>query len=152
LGCTLPLASSASPLASSCCTAWDWKRWTELFLIATVATSAAGFPLPAEGILPSHIFGVVSLAILAAAIYARYGQRLAGHWRKVYLLGAVGAQYLNVFVLVAQAFLKVPPLQALAPTQQEPPFLMTQLLVLVGFVVLGRICVDRFRGEVLLAA
>jgi hypothetical protein len=32
---------------------------------------------------------------------------------------------------------KVPGLQALAPTQTEPPFGVTQLLVLAVFVVLG---------------
>jgi hypothetical protein len=46
------------------------------------------------------------------------------------------ALYLNVFVLIVQAFLKVPLLNALAPTQTEPPFLITQVVILALFVVL----------------
>jgi hypothetical protein len=42
-----------------------------------------------------------------------------------------------VFVLVAQAFLKVPALKALAPAQTEPPFVLTQFVVLVLFVTLA---------------
>ena len=41
--------------------------------------------------------------------------------------------YLNVFVEVAQDFLKVTVLKALAPTQKEPPFVVAQLVVLLIF-------------------
>jgi len=47
---------------------------------------------------------------------------------------------LNAFVAVIQAFLKVPALKALAPTQKEPPFLVAQfvvLLLLVGLTILA---------------
>jgi len=37
-----------------------------------------------------------------------------------------------------QLFAKTPQLAALAPTQSEPPFALTQLLVLGVFVWLGR--------------
>jgi len=47
------------------------------------------------------------------------------------------ALYFNVFVLVVQAFLKVPVLHALAPTQAELPFAAAQGLVLAGFVALA---------------
>ncbi len=75
------------------------------------------------------------------AIYARYARRLAGPWRVIYVVSAVLALYLNVFVLVVQLFLKVPALHALAPTQTEPPFGLTQFLVLVTFLVLGGLAV-----------
>jgi hypothetical protein len=52
---------------------------------------------------------------------------------------------LNVFVLIAQAFMKVPALKAMAPTQSEPPFLLTQLVVLVLLVVLGIAAAIKFR-------
>jgi len=57
------------------------------------------------------------------------------------------ALYLNVFVLVVQLFLKVPALQALPPTQKEPPFVIAQLAVLVLFAVLAGLATVRFRGE-----
>ncbi len=47
------------------------------------------------------------------------------------------AFYFNVFVLGAQLFQKGPVLHALAPTQSEPPFLITQKILLTLFVVLS---------------
>lgn len=118
--------------------------WTALFLTATVLTSATGFPFPRDHILPSHIVGVISLVVLAITIYALYSRHLAGSWRWIYVVGAVVALFLNVFVAVAQAFQKVPPLSALAPTQSEPPFIVAELVVLVIFIVLGVLAVRSF--------
>jgi hypothetical protein len=70
---------------------------------------------------------------------------MAGSWRSIYVVTAIAALYLNVFVLVVQLFLKVPALNALAPTQSEPPFAVAQLAVLVAFVGLGIAAVKRFR-------
>ena len=112
------------------------EGWTALFLVTTVATSVTGFGFPVDIILPSHIVGAISLVVLAAAILARYAFRLAGPWRYVYVIGAGIALYLNVFVLIAQLFSKVPALKALAPTQSEPPFVLAQSAVLAVFVVL----------------
>jgi uncharacterized membrane protein SirB2 len=121
--------------------------WTALFLSTTVLTSVTGFPFPRDHVLPSHIVGVISLVVLAIAIFARYFRQLAGPWRWIYVVGAVVALYLNVFVLVVQAFLKVPFLNALAPTQSDPPFIVTQLVVLGVFVVLGVLAVRSFRPQ-----
>jgi hypothetical protein len=52
---------------------------------------------------------------------------------------------LNVFVLIAQAFQKVPVLNALAPTGSETPFKITQGAVLVVFALLALIAAVRFR-------
>ena len=70
---------------------------------------------------------------------------MAGAWRSTYVVSAVMALYLNCFVLVAQAFLKAPALHALAPTGTEPPFLVTQLIVLVIFIGLTILAVKRFK-------
>jgi hypothetical protein len=120
--------------------------WTALFLASTAATSLTGFGFPFDHVLPSHIVGVISLVVLAVAILARYVRHLAGAWRAIYVVSAVVALYLNVFVLVAQLFLKVPALHAMAPTQSEPPFVVTQLLVMALFVVLGSAAVRRSRS------
>jgi hypothetical protein len=58
------------------------------------------------------------------------------------------ALYLNVFVLVAQLFQKVPALSAIAPTQSEPPFLGAQLAVMVVFVGVAVAAVKRFHPGV----
>src|SRR6266850_7458043 len=91
------------------------RGWTAPFLATTVATSVTGFGFPFDHLLPSHKVGIVSLLVLAIAIAARYPLHLAGAWRRVYVICAVMALYLNAFVGVVQAFLKVPALNALAP-------------------------------------
>ena len=121
-------------------------RWTAWFLATTVLTSASGFVLPAAKFMPSHAVGVLSLAILALACYARYGRRMSGAWRLAYVVSAVAALYFNVFVLVVQLFLKVPALHELAPQQNEPPFAIAQAVVLVAFVVAGVFAARRFRS------
>ena len=56
--------------------------WTAVFLTSTVLTSVTGFFFPFHGLLPSHLVGILSLILLAAAIFARYGSHLAGAWRR----------------------------------------------------------------------
>lgn len=56
------------------------------------------------------------------------------------------ALYLNVFVLVAQLFDKVPALKVLAPTKTEAPFKEAQLGVLLLFVVLTILATIKFRA------
>jgi len=50
-------------------------------------------------------------------------------------------------VLVVQCFKKVPALHALAPTQNEPPFVVAQLAVLVVFGVITVLATVRFHPE-----
>lgn len=121
--------------------------WTSLFLITTVLTSVTGFGFPFDHLLASHKVGIISLVLLAIAILARYGLHMAGAWRWIYVVTAVMALYLNVFVLVFQGFLKVPALKALAPTQSEPPFMVAQLIVVALFIVLGIFAVKKFHPE-----
>jgi hypothetical protein len=122
-------------------------RMTAFFLITTVLTSATGFLFPFVKLLPSHILAVLSLIVLAIAIYALYSRKLAGGWRATYVVTAIVAQYFNVFVLIVQAFQKLPPLKALAPTQTEPPFAIVQAMNLVAFLVLGYLATKRFQPE-----
>ncbi len=120
---------------------------TAIFLVTTVLTSVTGFFFPVKHLLPSHVVGIISLLVLALAILARYALHLVGAWRWIYVVTAMFALYLNVFVLVVQAFEKVPALKALAPTQKEPPFLIAQLAVMAVFIVLGVFAVKNFRVE-----
>lgn len=120
---------------------------TAIFLWTTVATSVTGFFFPVDRFLPSHAIGIISLLVLPVAIVALYRRHLAGPWRSIYVVTALLALYLNVFVLIVQLFLKVPALKAIAPTQTELPFAVTQLGVLALFVVLTVLAVIRFRRE-----
>ena len=121
--------------------------WTKWFLITTVLTSVTGFFFPFHGFTPAFKLGIISSFVLAITIYARYPKNLAGAWRWIYVVGAAISLYFNVFVGVVQSFEKFPVLHAMAPTQTEQPFKLTQLVVLVLFVVLGIIAVIRFRPE-----
>jgi len=111
--------------------------WTAVFLSTTALTSITGFLFPFHKVTPGIILGVISLLVLAVAIPARYVKQLEGHWRKTYAITATIALYLNVFVLVAQLFAKVPALHALAPNGNEPPFLISELVVMALFIVLA---------------
>jgi len=121
--------------------------WTAIFLVTTILTSVTGYFFETASFDPAKVVGVISLVALAVAVVALYFSHLAGAWRWIYVVGAVLALYLNCFVLVAQGFQKVSFLQALAPTQSEPPFKIAQGLVLVLFIVLGVIATKRFHPE-----
>ena len=125
----------------------NFRGWAGLFLATTVATSVTGFGFPVAHFMPSHGVGILSLIALAGAIAALYKFRLAGRWRRAYAICSVAALYFNCFVLVVQSFEKVDALKALAPTQAEPPFAITQLVVLALFVFAGIQAARRFKGE-----
>jgi hypothetical protein len=129
-----------------------FDRWNSLFLTTTAATSVTGFLFPFHKFLPSHGVGIISLIVLAIAIPARYARHLEGGWRKTYVITAALALYLNVFVLIVQLFEKVPELKALAPTQSEPPFVVTQFVVLLLFTMATILAAIRFRAEPMLTA
>ena len=122
--------------------------WTAVFLATTALTSLSGFGFPFEKLLPSHIVGIISLVMLLIAIVARYAFGMSGPWRPAYVVTALVAQWLNVFVLVAQLFMKVTALHALAPTQSEPPFLIAQTVVMVLFIIVGIAALRQFRPAV----
>jgi hypothetical protein len=117
---------------------------TAVFLITTVLTSVTGYFFPYRGFKPSYAVGTISLVVLAIAIFARYSRHMAGGWRRTYVITAMIALYLNCFVLVAQLFMKVPALNALAPTGSEPPFLISQIIVMLIFIVWTVFAVKKF--------
>ena len=92
--------------------------------------------------------GILACVILAVALFALYKEHLAGAWRWIFVITAVASLYLNVFVLVAQSFAKVSGLSALAPTQSEPPFAITQAVVLAIFILIAVIAVIEFRPNI----
>lgn len=111
-----------------------WTRW---FLAGAVATVITGFLFPLTTLTPATAVGLLATAVLGVMALARYAFGLSGIWLRVHALGMVISTYFLAFVLVAQAFLKLPPLKALAPTGTEAPFAMAQLVLLVLFVWIG---------------
>jgi hypothetical protein len=118
--------------------------WTGIFLVTTALTSITG--------LASHWVGIISLLILPFVIAARYWRQLRGAWRGTYVVGTVLVLYLNFFVLLVQLFRRIPALIVAAPKQTEPPYVLTQLLVLALFAWLGFAAFRRFRPQVVVTA
>ncbi len=121
------------------------ERLTLWALGLLAATTITGFLFPIHGFTPALGTGIVSTVLLALATAARYRFAMAGPWRAVYVTSAVAALYLDWFVFVVQAFVKIPPVHALAPTGTEAPFVAAQAVVLLAFAIAGYFSVKRFR-------
>ncbi|TAJ53392.1 MAG: hypothetical protein EPN60_00790 [Nevskiaceae bacterium] len=106
-------------------------------VVLLLLTSATGFGFPFIKFLPSHAFGILSLLLLTLTVYARWGRQLAGGWRSAYGATLATAIYLDAFVALVQAFLKIPALHALVPSDKSPGFALGQGLLLVVFLALG---------------
>jgi hypothetical protein len=122
-----------------------FNTWTAIFLAATTATSVTGFFFPFERFTPGLAVGILSLMVLAPALASRYYFDRVGPWRRTYVITAMIAQYLNVFVLIAQSFQKIPSLREVAPTQSESLFVLAQLVTLALFIAYTTVVASRFR-------
>jgi hypothetical protein len=147
--CFIGLLAGALVLIALC-SGRHQPTWTAVLLVSTVLISLTGFVLPSPPGTPTpdpaRILGVIELVVVVIAAVTLYGYHLARAWRGTYVIAAVLAVYFNAFVAVAQAFLTIGFLHALAPTGKEPPFLVAQLLTLALFVVIGVTALRRFRG------
>lgn len=130
-------------------TATRHERWTLVFMITTLATLITGFMFPFGGFTPAIGVGILCIVIFIPTAAARYIFRLADRWRRTFVIGSLVLLYFNCFVLVAQSFQKIPSLNALAPTGSEPPFAITQAVLLVAFLILGFLSLRRSRSAAL---
>ncbi|MCA0433718.1 MAG: hypothetical protein LCH46_10665 [Proteobacteria bacterium] len=111
-----------------------WTRW---FLAGAIATVVTGFLFPITSLTPATAVGIVASLVLLAMAAIHYGLGARGIWKQIYAIGMVINAYFLAFVLIAQSFLKVPPLKAIAPTGTELPFVIAQVILLAAFVWLG---------------
>jgi len=140
-------------------TANHFDGWTSLFLWTTVLTSVTGFLFPIHGFTPALGVVIVSMVVLAIALFALYGRHLTGAWRWIYVVTALTALWFNVFVLIVQSFEKVLLLNPAAP-QFGPPFpepvnshfAIAQAAALAVIVVFGLIAAFKFRPGLRLSA
>ncbi|MBV8238838.1 MAG: hypothetical protein JO221_08715 [Sphingomonas sp.] len=143
--CFIALAAGAVAVAGL----YQGRRtWTGRFLALAIAVSVTGYFFPFHGVTPAMIVGAVALAVIALVLVASRQFNLAGVWAQIYAGGIVASLYFLAFVTVAQAFQKIPALNRLAPTQSEPPFAVTQIAVLVLFLIVGWQASSRFRVNV----
>jgi hypothetical protein len=111
-----------------------WAQWFLGFAIATILT---GFFLPIPSLTPATLLGIIATLVIIGMAVANYAFKQNGIWKKFYAIGMVASTYFLAFVLIAQSFLKLPPLKAIAPTGTELPFAIAQLILLAVFVWIG---------------
>jgi hypothetical protein len=126
--------------------------WSAIFWLTTLLTSVTGFMFPIHGFTPALGVGGFAMVVLAIGLLARYVKRFAGSWRWIYAVTAVVSLYLNFFVLIVQAFQKIPLINPLAPVVGPPfagatntQFAIAQGVALVFFVVMGIVTALKFR-------
>ena len=88
---------------------------------------------------------MVTLVVMVPVLLGRYAFGMRGWWRLIYIAGALFVFWLNAVVAVIQFFQKFSFLQPLAPTQTEPPFLITQVVLLAVIVLGGIVAAFTFR-------
>jgi hypothetical protein len=114
------------------------------FLYTALAATLTGFGFPFHGVTPAILIGLISSAILIVTLLARARLNRGNHATVlIFVTGLATTAYLLVFVTVAQAFTKIAALHVLAPTLKEVPFVLTQGLALVLFVLLTALSVRR---------
>ncbi len=123
-------------------------RMTGIFLWTTLLTSLTGFLFPITALTPALVVGIFSTLILIVAFMAWYGRKFGVRAATLYAIAATLALWLNLFVLVVQAFLKIPVLNALAPAGTEPPFVAAQGVLLVVMALLGYAAVKAGRRTI----
>jgi hypothetical protein len=112
--------------------------WTATFFITNALTDVTGFMFPFKQVTPGIIIGILSLIVLAIAGLVRKK-------RGAYVAAIAVALYFNVFVLIVQSFEKIAALKEIAPTQASPVFGITQLVVLVLYVIFVLTAWRRYR-------
>jgi hypothetical protein len=124
-------------------------RLPPLFFVATLTAILTGFGFPHTGLLPSHIIGILSIAVMAVTIPACCVFHREGAWREVFVVGCATTLYLSIFVFLMKVLLKFPALHALAPTERQkcPPFLISQFIILALFVVVTNLALKRFHSD-----
>ncbi|MBS0245694.1 MAG: hypothetical protein JSR61_03670 [Proteobacteria bacterium] len=143
-------------------------KTTAMFWTMTVLTTVTGFmfflsPTQARVLTPAASLGLVATIVFLIGLFALYVKHVFGAWRWIYAIAATLSLYLNVFVLITQAFNKVNLINPAAPipvAQSGPPFgpptdfhfAIAQGVTLVIFVMLGIVAALKFRRGPGLAA
>lgn len=111
------------------------------FLGTSVVTTLTGFFFPFHGFTPAIGVGIVSCIVIALGLMARYAKASRGVWRQVDILALLFTEYFLIFVGIAQAFLKIPTLHAIAPTGMETPFKIAQGVLFTVLIVVAVIAI-----------
>jgi hypothetical protein len=123
------------------------RNWVVTFLRCTLAMSVAGLLFPFDRLQPIHWLSMLSVYMAGVATLALCKFHLAGFWRSMFAFSTPVILGFDVLVALSQMFKLITPFRELAPTQSEPSYLATQLVVIVLFLCLAISAVNRFRVE-----
>jgi hypothetical protein len=126
-------------------TARRYEQCTLVYMVTTIATLITGFLFPYHGFTPAIGVGILCVLVFIPTALARYTFHMSGLWRPIFILGSLVLFFFNALVLIIQSFHKVPTLNALAPTGNEPPIIVAQSVLLVVFLIVGFLSLRRFR-------
>jgi hypothetical protein len=116
------------------------KRGPIVFLKCALVASATGLLFPFHHFLPTHWAAMAAVYVSGAAVLAWRKYHLAGIWALLFALSTMLVLCLNILVLIAHVF------RTLIPTQSKPPFLITELMVMLLFAGVGLFTVKRYRN------
>jgi hypothetical protein len=123
------------------------NKWTVLFLKCSLAISVTALLVPFSHFTLTQEVSMLSVYLAGVAVWAWHKFHLTGVWRSIFALSTTLVLYLNIVVAITQAFKQISLFNPLNPTQADPPFIATQSVVLVIFLVLGIIAIKRFKHK-----
>jgi magnesium-transporting ATPase (P-type) len=115
-----------------------------VFIVTTLAACGTGFVfLPTQGVTSAQLVGFFITFLVSIAAYAFYVGRLEDGWNPIYALTVVGVLFLNTLITTTQTFLHLPALNAIAPTEQSPVYVVVKITLLCVFLVVAVVAARR---------
>jgi hypothetical protein len=122
-------------------------KWAVRFLRCSLITSLTALLFPFHPLIPTHWAYMLSVYLSGAAVLAWRKFHFAGVWSSIFAMSIPIVLYLDVLAVIVQVFKHIPSLMALAPTLSESPFLITEFVVVMPFVMYGIVAATRFHHE-----
>jgi hypothetical protein len=123
------------------------EKWASAYFRCALTASVIGMLFPFHHLQPMHFVAMSSVYVTGVAVLAWRKCHLAGVWRSICAFSITIVLCLNILFVTSQAFMHIPALNAMAPTQSEPAFVLSQFAVLILFTVLGTVAALRFRNQ-----
>src|ERR1700677_1034629 len=123
------------------------NKWPVRFSECRLVGNLTGMLFPFHQFLPTHWAYMLSVYLSGAAVLAWRKFHFAGIWSSIFAMSIPIVLYLDVLAVIVQVFKHIPSLMALAPTLSESPFLITEFVVVMPFVMYGIVAATRFHHE-----
>jgi len=118
-----------------------FKKWAIVFLLCALVASATGLLFPFQHLVLVHWVSMLAVYVSGVSVLAWRKFSLNGIWALLFALSTLLVLCLDVEVTIEHVFVK------LLPTQPQPLFLITELMVMLLFVCFGLFTVKRYRAS-----